>query len=215
MMKAIILVLLGGLSFAAAKAQTWDEWFKQKKTQKKYLLQQVAALQVYIGYAKKGYNIAKDGLGFIGDVKNGEFGLHNAFFGSLKSVNPEIRKYYKVAQIIELQADILKSCNETKKQLRKAGMMRAEELTYISESFDRMLDNCADLVDELITVTTANKLELKDDERIRRIDAIDQQMRDNYSFTYSFGNEARILSASRKRELDNIQVTKALNGIKK
>lgn len=208
-------MLLSCLSFATAKAQTWDEWFKQKKTQKKYLLQQVAALQVYIGYAQKGYRRAKDGLDFIGDVKNGEFRLHNAFFGSLKSINPEIRKYYKVAGIIELQTSILKSCNETKKQLRNGGMMRAEELSYVSESFDRMLDNCADLVDELITVTTANKLELKDDERIRRIDAIDQQMRDNYSFAYSFGNEARILSASRKRELDNIQVTKAMNGIKK
>ena len=43
-------------------AQTLAEWVSQKVTQKKYLLQQIAALQVYSGYLSKGYSIAKDGL---------------------------------------------------------------------------------------------------------------------------------------------------------
>ena len=49
-------------------AQTWAEWFRQKATQKKYLLQQIAALHVYSGYLSKGYSIAKDGLNTIKSI---------------------------------------------------------------------------------------------------------------------------------------------------
>ncbi|MBK8310917.1 MAG: hypothetical protein IPL04_08535 [Chitinophagaceae bacterium] len=50
-----IFVMLGiyFLSFTSVNGQTLAEWTQQKKTQKKYLLQQIVALQVYIGYAKK------------------------------------------------------------------------------------------------------------------------------------------------------------------
>ncbi|ULT42931.1 conjugal transfer protein TraI [Niabella defluvii] len=72
-MKKILLFLLLVVSAGSnLQAQTFAEWFQQKKTQKKYLLQQIAALQVYIGYAKKGYNIAKDGLNTIGGFTRGE-----------------------------------------------------------------------------------------------------------------------------------------------
>ena len=47
------------------RAQTFAEWFQQKSTQKKYLLQQIAALQVYAAYYKAGNNIAHNGLGSI------------------------------------------------------------------------------------------------------------------------------------------------------
>ena len=51
----ILFVLAGGLS----QAQTFNEWFRQKATQKKYLIQQIAALQVYLDYVQKGYAIAQ------------------------------------------------------------------------------------------------------------------------------------------------------------
>ena len=67
------------LAAGTVEAQTFSEWFRQKKTQKKYLLQQIAALQVYIGYAQKGYRIAKEGLTTIGGFTKGEFDLHSDF----------------------------------------------------------------------------------------------------------------------------------------
>jgi hypothetical protein len=35
-------------------------------------------LQGYIGFAKKGYDIATNGIHTVRDIKNGEFGLHSA-----------------------------------------------------------------------------------------------------------------------------------------
>ena len=75
MKKIIAIALL--LSFAESiSAQTFDEWFNQKATQRKYLIQQIAALEVYTGYVSDGYSIAKKGLNIIHDIKNGDFNLH-------------------------------------------------------------------------------------------------------------------------------------------
>src|SRR4051794_17419012 len=108
-MKKIVLsfIVLYG-SYVSLYAQTYDEWFRQKKTQLRYLTQQIAAYQVYEGYLHKGYNIAKHGLNAISNLKNGEFNLHQAFFSSLSKINPSIQHYSRIADIIVLQAEILK-----------------------------------------------------------------------------------------------------------
>src|SRR5258706_10649819 len=100
-MKKMVLVML--LIFNYAYGQTYDEWFRQQKTQIKYLTEQIAALQVYAGYVEKGYKIAKDGLDAIHAIKQGDFSLHNKYFSSLKNVNHNVKAYAKIADIIALQ----------------------------------------------------------------------------------------------------------------
>ena len=81
----MLLAIAIGLYIGPVSAQTVNEWVNQKSTQKKYLLQQIAALQVYINYAKKGYNIVSGGINTIRDIKKGDLNLHNTFFSSLKT----------------------------------------------------------------------------------------------------------------------------------
>ena len=59
----LICFSLCAFSFQAAKAQTFAEWFQQKKTQIKYLTEQIAALEQYGNYVKQGYRIAQGGWG--------------------------------------------------------------------------------------------------------------------------------------------------------
>lgn len=48
-MKKLCVIMALLTSNVAGQAQTpnWNEWFRQKKTQRKYLIQQIAALKVY------------------------------------------------------------------------------------------------------------------------------------------------------------------------
>lgn len=89
-MKKIIVALVAYLAVSLpVHAQTWSEWFRQKKTQKKYLLQQIAALKVYIDYAEKGYKIACDGIHAVREIKRGDFNLHDNFLSLYtKSIPP-------------------------------------------------------------------------------------------------------------------------------
>ena len=213
-MKRLLILLLFAILSSGTKAQTFAEWFRQKATQKKYLLQQIAALQVYIGYVQKGYSIAKEGLNAISDIKNGEFNLHKDYFNSLKAVNPKIKNYSKVADIIALQVNIVKTYKEAVKQVRQSGAFNADEISYVNGVFERLLDDCTKTIDALIAVTTSGELEMKDDERLKRIDALYSDMQDKYTFVQAFAGEAKLLAASRIREQTDIKTMRILNGIK-
>ncbi len=52
-MKKLLIVSIIILFTETLSAQTSAEWLSQKKTQKKYLVQQIAALDVYAGYLSK------------------------------------------------------------------------------------------------------------------------------------------------------------------
>lgn len=213
MKRCIILILFAILS-TGTKAQTFAEWFRQSATQKKYLLQQIAALQMYISYVKKGYSIAKKGLNTISDIKHGEFNLHKDYFNSLKTVNPKIKNYSKVADIIALQLNILKIYKDAVTRLKQSGAFTAGEIRYINGVFERLVDDCAKAIDELITITTSGQMEMKDDGRLKRIDTLYSDMKDKYTFVQDFSNGAKLLAASRISEQNDIQTIRALNDIK-
>jgi hypothetical protein len=213
MKKIIIIAAL--LCFAESlSAQTLAEWFTQKATQKKYLLQQIAALQVYIGYVSKGYSIAKKGLNTIQDIKNGDLNLHSKYFTSLVTVNPKIRRYSKVADIIALEIDIARQTSKTIKDCRNSNQLTSSELAYLQTVVDRLLDDCAKCLDALFSLITNGQLSMKDDERIAAIDKLYEDMADKQIFIRSFSNTSRGLCVQRETERRDIIISKKLNELK-
>jgi len=212
-MKIIFILLLLSFPFFS-QAQTLEEWTQQKKTQRKYLLQQIAALQIYLNYAKKGYDIASKGIITVRNIKNGDFNLHRDFFGSLSQVNPKIRKYAKVVDIISFQIRIIKSTKQTLQSIRETKQFTAEELDYCKKVFDNLLDEGAKTIDELFMVITSGELNMKDDERLKRIDGLYIDMQNKYSFSWSFREEMGLLSFQRMGEQIEINRSKLINGLK-
>lgn len=194
-------------------AQTWEEWFQQKKTQIKYLLQQIAANEVYIQYLEKGYKIAHEGLQTIQSIKKGDFNLHFGFFDSLKKVNPSIKRYAKVAAIIALQIRIIKKTKETIADVRQTSQFSPEELDYCKTVFDHLLEECLKNTDELVLIITDGQLTMKDDERMKRIDQLYADIQDKYAFTSSFSEEMGLLCAQRLSEQVDINLSKRINGL--
>ncbi|RZJ91687.1 MAG: hypothetical protein EOO20_04435 [Chryseobacterium sp.] len=193
----ILVLLMSG----TVNAQTWSEWFSQKKTQQKYLLEQVAALKLYAGYLKKGYDIGHSGLTFIKDASKGEFDLHGAFFSSLKAVSPEIRNNVKVAEIIQMQVDVSKAFHS----LGKIKGLTAQHISYFALVRSNLLDECLGDMEELLLIITSGRPELTDDERLLRIDRLHIQMQEKRSFALSISNTFRQLGAERTRELETIK----------
>lgn len=213
-MKKLILLMVFMIAVSSLNAQTYEEWFRQKKTQKAYLVQQIAALEAYIGYAKDGYAIAQKGFTAISNFKNGELNLHTEYFNSLKRVNPKIKKASKVADIIAYQIKIVKSYKSAYRRIKDSNAFSSEEVSYINRVYGRLLEDCSKTIDELITVCLSNKLELEDGERLKRVDVLYLAMQDQYAFTQSFGNEALMLADYRIRENREIQNSRLLIGIK-
>ena len=213
-MKKTLLSVLVVLSFKVSTAQTFEEWFKQKKTQKKYLIEQIVAFKIYLGYVQKGYSIARKGLTTIGNIKKGDFSLHNDFLSSFKSVNPTIRNYSKVPDIIAFQVKIIQSYKSTYKYVQSISLYSPAEIDFIYRVFTNLINNSSDDLNELITVVTANELEMKDDERLKRIDAIYASIQDKYAFAKNFGDEAKVLAVQKAKDKNNLETSRKLYGIK-
>jgi hypothetical protein len=195
-------------------AQTYDEWFRQKKTQIQYLLDQIAANEIYIGYAEKGYKIAQDGLTAIGDIKTGEFNLHLDFFNSLKSINPAIKNYVRIADIMQRQLQIISIYKNSYKSIRASGQFTPKEINYFYSVFTKLLGETTAGMDELLQLITANQYAMKDDERMKRIDDLYTDMESKYGFAKSFSNEAQLLSLQRINEKSEAEISQSLYNIK-
>lgn len=208
----IILILLGIADHLAA--QTFNEWFRQKQTQKKYLIQQIAALQVYSGYVQKGYNIAKNGLGTIGSIRKGDLNMHTDYFSSLKNISPAVTGYLKVADIARLQMEILLIHKKAIRQIRQSSQFTADELKYVEQVYRNLLDQSTAIMDDLLQATTAGGLEMKDAERLRRIDGFYTEMQDVQGFAQTFFSQAQTLAIQRQKEQHNIQSSRLIYGIK-
>jgi len=193
----VLVLLMSG----TANAQTWSEWFSQKKTQQKYLLEQVAALRVYAGYLKKGYEIGRSGLTFIKDASKGEFDLHGAFFSSLKAVSPEISNNVKVAEIIQMQMDVSKAFHA----LRNVKDLTAQHIAYLDMVRSNLLDGCLADMEELLLIITSGRAELTENERLVRINRLHEQMQEKRSFALGISGTFRQLGAERTRELETIK----------
>ncbi|OIV40335.1 hypothetical protein [Flavobacterium johnsoniae] len=185
-MKKLVLLLSGALLLS--------QGIQAQAKQRKELLLQIGALQVYMDYARKGYRAVSEGLSFIGDAKRGEVNLHRDYFASLLKINPKVRNYYKTAEIISLQLEILKTCRKTHADLKSSDLFHGDELDHIRRSFERLLDHCSRTLDELLIVTSDAALEIRDDQRTARIDALHKAMMEDYDFCISFSREAALLS---------------------
>lgn len=200
------------------KGQTTAEWTQQKKTQIKYLLNQIAANKVYIEYLEKGYGIARTGLNAIQHIKKGDFDLHRDFISSLSKVNPKIKAYSRVADIIAFQARVIKNINTTIKNIKESNQFNPGELDYCTEVFENLMDECLKNIDELYLIITSDELQsdsyrMKDDERIKRIDQLYFDMQDKHSFCQSFSEECSVLAMQRLSEQSEMTMSKKINGL--
>ncbi|EHQ27524.1 hypothetical protein [Mucilaginibacter paludis] len=207
---------LGGLCFMLficcfqpAQAQTFSEWWFQKKTQIKYLGLQIAALEQYGSYVKQGYNIAHNGLraisGFTGDEKN----LHSIYYNSLKTVNPAIKDNPQAAAIAAYASAIPSQFD----RLNTLNGLDAGSRKYIASVKNNLLAECDADITELELVMTSGYAEMTDDERLKRLDQISQRMKDKYAFTMTFCNQVKTLLLQRNEDSQNTQTLRRYYGI--
>ena len=212
-MKCFVMFALVMYSLTSG-AQTWEEWFEQKETQKKYLRQQIAALTVFLDYAKKGYQLAADGLAFIDAVKNGDYLLHYNFFESLRNVNPAISKSARARDIIALSEKIIKDIRTDFLRVEKPGWLSGAEQSHCRKVFERILYACLDDVEIVALLLRDNEYEMTDAERIGRLQVIHRNMEQLLAFETLFREDLKILCRQREQENKEIANSKILNVIK-
>ena len=204
-MKKVIIGIVICVSATSAQAQMADIL--------QTMIKQIAALQGYISTVEKGYKIAQEGLTTIGDIKNGEFNLHQAFFNSLKTVDPSVKNTAKVIEIIDLQSSISKSLANALSRYRGSQMFSQGEIEYIEGVSSTVLSASAKDLSALLDVLTDGRLEMNDGERLSRINEIYNNSSQEFGFTKRFTDEGDVLTQQRLRENGDLETVKRLYGI--
>lgn len=195
-----LFLVLSILIPVSGHAQLWKEWFRQKKTQKQYLAEQIIALKAYGTVLARGYRVVSSGLDFIRDFRDGEFSLHNAFFASLSGISPVIRDDVRVAETIALQVAILRAFSKADEN--------PDHSAYIQSVRAKVLEDCASDLSELMDIVLSGKVEMEDDERLRRLEKVYGSMRDKAAFTQRFTGDVHLLALMRRRETEQINAIK-------
>ena len=194
-----IVSLVVFVTTVPVRAQTINEWFKQKKTQKAYLIQQIAALKVYLEYLKDGYDIVKKGMTLVGDIKEGNFNSHKEYFVSLRNVNRIVSSSPQASRIVYLQTLTVRIVNQLKKRLNNPELTDAER-SYLENVCSNVLTLTQNNAEELENLLTDGKLEMKDDERIARLDHLYKEVLGCFTFTKALSEDTGLLIFQREKE---------------
>jgi len=193
---ALLTAIATGMTISA-KGQTFAEWFQQKKTQKKYLLEQIAALGTYSGYVQKGYAITKQGTGAITGYLGEEWEKHSEFYSRKQKVAPAYRDNPQVGEIINWQQEIV---SHLKKLYGSEGFSE-HEVQYLKKVGLSVMNDCMHQVELLEKVCTDSQVTMSDKERLGLIARIHDDMSGNLRFTTGFVGQALLYSSRKQRQL--------------
>jgi hypothetical protein len=213
-MRKTVTILVLMLTAHSCFAQKFKEWFRQKKTQKEYLIEQIAHLKLYLELTEKGYKIAKEGLTTISEIKRGEFGLHKNRFDSLLIVSPAVGSHPRLKQITDMHGRVNQICESLTGELAAETVFSQVQLEYIRGVLGLVYDDCQGILYGMFDVIRNGNTAMTDDERIKRIDLLCGQMQDNYLFIKNFAEKTRLLASQITTEKTGIENSRALHGIK-
>ncbi|WP_308420753.1 TerB family tellurite resistance protein [Parapedobacter defluvii] len=175
-------------------------------------VEKLSQLKGILSDMKRGYQIISGGYNAIRNISQGNFRLHEVFLDGLMLVNPEIRKYHRVADIIRYQKDIVTEYRAAFDRFRASGNFTEDEIGYLSRVYRQLFDQSVDNLDELLMVITSSQLRMGDDERLRAIDRICDDVQDKLQFLRHFNREGSLLNLWREREKRETQTLQEIHG---
>ncbi len=160
------------------------------------------------------YKIITDGYNRVQGVVSGNYKLHQVFLDGLYQVNPSVKNYKRVGDIIVYQGQIIKEYKRAYNRFKESGAFGPQEIAYMGEVYANLLDQSLKNLDELSMILMSGTLRMSDDERLTAVDRIHREMLDKLAFLRAFNNKTSILALQRQRQKQDIERVQRLYDIK-
>lgn len=202
----VVLLLILGLP-RLLKAQT------EEAEQLLLDVQKLSQLKQMLADLKKGYETLYKGYSTIKDISEGNFNLHRVFLDGLLQVSPAVRKYKKGQDIISLQLKIVSEYKSAFRQFKENEKFTPGEIDYMGKVYSNLFDETVKNLEALTMIMTSGTLRMSDDERLKQIDRLYEDMVDKLSFLRHFNNQTSVLALQRTNEQNEISLTKKIFGL--
>lgn len=176
-------------------------------------IEKLTQLKGILSDMKAGYQIYQQGYGSISQLSKGNFDLHSVYLNGLLSINPTVKNYGRVADIITQQVSLVSEYKSAYRQFRQSGLFNVSELNYMNKVYAQLVNQSLQNLDDLTNVLTAGKLRMSDDERMRAIDRIYASSADKLQFLRHFNRQGVLLNIQRSKDVRDSRTVKQLYGI--
>jgi hypothetical protein len=176
-------------------------------------IEKLTQLKGILSDMKTGYQIYQQGYGSISQLSKGNFDLHSVYLNGLLSINPMVKNYGRVADILTQQVSLVSEYKSAYRQFRQSGSFNASELNYMNNVYTQLVNQSLQNLDDLTNVLTAGKLRMSDDERMRAIDRIYASSSDKLQFLRHFNRQGVLLNIQRSKDIGDTRTLKQLYGI--
>lgn len=139
-------------------------------------VQKLDQLKDVLANMEQKYRILSQGYQQVKSMTEGNFRMHEAFLGRLQQVNPQVKSYYKVGEIIALQIRIIKGIAESKNELQWDEFFDSGELEGVLRIYSSFSTSSLKNLEELTLVLSDRQLQMDDWERLQSIDRIHESM---------------------------------------
>jgi DNA repair ATPase RecN len=159
---------------------------------------------------KEKYEILNQGYRQVKDLTEGNFRLHEVFLNRLVQVNPKVKSYHRVAEIIQLQIRMVQAISSSKQQFRMHDVLDESELDQILRVYGSFSSSSLKNLEELTLLLSDGELEMDDWERLQGIDRIYESMRKlasglgKYHVSLQNLTEIRKMNAMDSKTLKNV-----------
>ena len=160
-----------------------------------------------------GYTILSNGYNKIKMISEGNYSLHQLFLDGLMAVNPTVRNYRRIPQIISYQKLLLSEYKAAYNRFSQDPHFTSEELAYLFNVYTFLIDASLRNLDDLAMIVTATRLRMNDQERLQAVDRIFYDMESKVLFLHSFNSNTQLLAIQRARRANDVRTISKLYGI--
>jgi preprotein translocase subunit YajC len=206
-MKKIIIAI--GLAFALCTAHR-SQAQAQEAAQLLLNVEKLRQLEEILDNMYKGYKILTKGYNTVKDIAEGNFNIHKVFLDGLYAVSPVVRDYKRIPYIIRYQQLLAREAGHAYNTFRHDPSLTAREIRYLENVYEYLLKQSLRNLDELLMIVTASRLRMSDEERLRSVDRIYEDLLDKVSFLKAFNGSTRVLVMERAKERHQVNALQNL-----
>jgi hypothetical protein len=159
------------------------------------------------------YTMLYNGYEKIKGLSQGTFSLHKVYLDGLLLVSPSVSDYWKVADIVLKEGNLVKDYQAASAYFRGSGLFSSQELDGIAVFYSSVVERAERDIAELTMVITGGTLRMSDGERLSAIDRIDGDVTGQLSLLHGYNNSAALQAAQRAQAAGDIGAIRGLYGI--
>lgn len=210
MRKFVLIFVLSLLLCGTFKAQGQSQEIQQLVLN----IEKLSQFKKILSDMKKGYDILNGGYKTVKDLSQGNFSLHKTFLDALMQVSPVVKNYKRVGDIVNYQLLLIKESKIALNRFVKSERFTPEEMSYFEAVYSNLSKESFRNLDELITIVTADRLRMSDDQRLEAIDKIYLDMQEKVLFLRNFNSSCNVLALQRAKEKNDVSALRKSYQIK-